>query len=45
MNVNIIAATIDELNIRMETALEKEDNDSYEILHDFYEWFVEKYVY
>lgn len=43
--MNVISETIDELNERMETALDKEDNDSYDILHDFYEWFIEKYTY
>lgn len=44
MDLNVISSTIDELNNRMETALDKDDKKSYEVLHDFYEWFVEKYV-
>lgn len=41
---NIIPAVIDELNNRMEEALDNEEIEANEALNSFYEWFVEKYV-
>lgn len=34
---------VDELNKRMEEALDNEETETYEALHDFYLWFVDKY--
>lgn len=36
---------IDELNRRMEEALDNDDTETYETIDSFYQWFVEKYVY
>jgi hypothetical protein len=41
----MIPGIIDELNRRMEEALDNNDDEKKEVLHDFYSWFVEKYVY
>lgn len=34
---------VDELNRRMEEALDNEETEAHEALNSFYEWFVEKY--
>lgn len=36
---------IDELNERMEDALENDDDEAYETINSFYHWFIERYVY
>lgn len=36
---------IDELNRRMEEALDNDDTERYETLNNFYHWFMEKYIY
>ena len=40
----MVAEIIDELNKRREESLDNDDNDTYEVLTGFYEWFIEKYV-
>lgn len=40
----MITETIDELNKRMEEALDNDDDASYQALNSFYHWFVDKYI-
>ena len=42
-DVKMKTEIIDELNKRMEEALDNEETESHEALNNFYEWFVEKY--
>lgn len=39
------AEIIDELNRRREEALDNEDTEKHDVLTEFYEWFIEKYIY
>lgn len=39
------AEIIDELNKRIEEAEDNEETEAAETLQNFYEWFVEKYIY
>lgn len=42
---NIVSEVIDELNNRMEKALDNDDVEVNSTLESFYEWFVDKYIY
>jgi len=40
----MIPEIIDELNRRREELLDNDDEEAYDTLSDFYQWFIEKYV-
>ncbi|WP_392454841.1 hypothetical protein ACF3OH_12080 [Chryseomicrobium aureum] len=44
MDRNISARIIDELNERLEHAIDNEESEKYEALNSFYDWFVENYI-
>jgi hypothetical protein len=43
--MNMKTELIDELNRRMEEALDNDDDETYEVVNSLYHWFLERYVY
>lgn len=43
--MSVKTEVIDELNRRMEDADDNGDIERHEALNDFYQWFVERYIY
>lgn len=41
---NVLAGVIDELNDRMEVFVDNEEYEKLEVLQEFYDWLIEKYI-